>query len=81
MLPLKPFPGPVPPWNDSMGPVTTRGNDNLLAQKVNELVDAVNALASVGARASHAADLYDPRFAPEDGDSIIATQVFGRHRT
>lgn len=43
-LPLKPFPNPVPPWSDAMGPVVVRGNDNLLAGAVNALYATITAL-------------------------------------
>ena len=32
---LKPFPSPVPPWSDTMGPVIVRGNDNVTAAAFN----------------------------------------------
>lgn len=77
---LRPFPGPVPPWSESMGPVIVRGNDNLLAAAVNQNAEELTATMSLAARGADAASLYDPRFAPEDRDSILASQVFGRYR-
>lgn len=82
MLPLNPFPSPVPPWSDSMGPIIVRGNDNLLRGAVNELIaGATIAQTEATSAGNRSANLFDPRLSANDGDFILASQVFGRART
>lgn len=43
---LNPFPSPAPRSDKLIDPMQVRGNDNLLAQKINEVIDYVGAIPS-----------------------------------
>lgn len=43
--PLKPFPNPVPPQDLGVNAIMTRGNDNLLAGKINEVITYATGIA------------------------------------
>jgi hypothetical protein len=43
---LAPFPNPVPPWDDAMGPVTVRGNDNAIVTAINGIYSGLTPLSA-----------------------------------
>ena len=78
-LPIKPFGQPVPGQDTSTVILNTRGNDNVLREGVNQVADnQMTGVASSQVSTAHAANLYDPRFAPEDGDHLLGVQAFCR---
>lgn len=72
---INPFPNPVPRSAQDINATFTRGNDNILAGAVNDLIQALQ----TGARDQRSVHLFDPRLAAEDADHILASRSF-RHR-